>query len=172
MSPPKFDSATVEEKPNGVIRIRGNAQSFNELLYVLVGAAALLSVFFAILQPGSVITRIGVGIGVLAFFLAFALFSRFFVTGLIHLMRSVTGHHRLWWDDFTYDGRTVKSRKYEIDGEDISYVESGIRKFANSDSWHYASIMNSNGVEIGRVMVVMKDKKKMVGYLADLFGVS
>lgn len=173
MSPPEFHSATVEEKPNGVIRVRGNAQSsFNELLYVLVGAAAFLSVFLAILQPGSVITRIGVAIGGLAFFLAFALFSRFFASGLIHLMRSVTGYHRLWWDDFTYDGRTVKARKYEIDGEDVSYVESGIQKFADSDSWHYASIMNSKGVEIGRVMVVKEDKKKMVGYLSDLFGVS
>ena len=116
--------------------------------------------------------KIGFGIGALVFFLAFALFSRLFVSGLIRLMRSVTGHHRLWWDDFTYDGRTVKSRKYKIDGFDISYVESGIQKFTDSDSWHYASIMNSKGVEIGRVMVVMKDKKKMVRYLSELFGVS
>lgn len=172
MNLPEFDSATVEEKSNGVIRVRGNAQSFNELFYVLIGAAALCSLFIVILSPGSIIMKIGVGIGALVFFLAFALFSRLFVSGLIRLMRSVTGHHRLWWDDFTYDGRTVKSRKYKIDGFDISYVESGIQKFTDSDSWHYVSIMKSNGVEIGRVMVVMKDKKKMVRYLSDLFGVS
>ncbi len=172
MSPPEFDSATVEEMPNGVIRVRGNAQSFNELIYVLMGFAAFLSIFFAILQPGSVITRIGAGIGVLAFFLAFALFSRYFLSGLIRLVRSVTGYHRLWWDEFTFDGRTVRSGKYKIEVEDISFVESGIQKFADSDSWHYASIMNSNGIEIGRVMVVMRDKKQMVRYLSLLFGVS
>ena len=172
MSPPEFDSATVEEMPNGVIRVRGNAQSINELLYVLMGFAGLLSIFFAILQPGSVITRIGSGIVVLAFFLAFALFSRYFVSVLIRLMRSVTGYYRLWWDEFTFDGRTVRSGKYKIEVGDISFVKSGIQKFADSDSWHYASIMNPNGVEIGRVMVVMGDKKKMVKYLSVLFGVS
>lgn len=172
MSPPKFDSATVEEMPNGAIKVRGNAQSFNELLYVLMAAAAFLSIFVAILQPGSAITRIGAGIGVLAFFLVFALFSRYFVSGLIRLMRSVTGYRRLWWDEFTYDGRTVRSGKYKFEVADISFVESGIQKFADSDSWHYASIMNSNGVEVGRVMVVMGDKKKMVRYLSVLFGVS
>ena len=172
MTLPEFDSATVEVKSNGVIRVRGNAQSFNELFYVLIGAAALASIFVGILSEGSMISKIGFGIGALAFFLAFALFSRLFVSGLIRLMRSGTGYHRLWWDDFTYDGRTVKSKKYKIDGFDISYVESGIQKFTDSDSWHYVSIMKSNGVEIGRVMVVMKDKKKMVRYLSDLFGVS
>ena len=172
MTPPEFDSATVEVKPNGVIRVRGNAQSFNELFYVLIGAAALVSIFVGILSGGSMISKIGFGIGALVFFLAFALFSRLFVSGLIRLMRSGTGYHRLWWDDFTYDGRTVKSKKYKIDRFDISYVESGIQKFTDSDSWHYVSIMKSNGVEIGRVMVVMKDKKKMVRYLSDLFGVS
>lgn len=172
MTLPEFDSATVEVKPNGVIRVRGNAQSFNELFYGLIGAAAIASISVGILSEGSMISKIGLGIGALAFFLAFALFSRLFVSGLIRLMRSGTGYHRLWWDDFTYDGRTVKSKIYKIDGFDISYVESGIQKFTDSDSWHYVSIMKSNGVEIGRVMVVMKDKKKMARYLSGLFGVS
>ena len=172
MTLPEFDSATVEVKPNGVIRVRGNAQSFNELFYGLIGAAALASISVGILSEGSMISKIGLGIGALAFFLAFALFSRLFVSGLIRLMRSGTGYHRLWRDDFTYDGRTVKSKIYKIDGFDISYVESGIQKFTDSDSWHYGSIMKSNGVEIGRVMVVMKDKKKMARYLSGLFGVS
>ena len=170
MNPPEFDSATVEEMPNGVIRVRGNAQSFNELLYVLMGFAAFLSIFFAILLPGSVITRIGAGIGVLAFFLAFALFSRYFISGLIRLVRSVTGYHKLWWDNFTFDGKSVKSGRFKINVGDISFVESGIQKFTDSDSWHYASVMSSNGIEIGRVMVVYRDKKKMVNYLSDLFG--
>ena len=172
MTLPEFDSATVEVKPNGVIRVRGNAQSFNELFYGLIGAAAIASISVGILSEGSMISKIGLGIGALAFFLAFALFSRLFVSGLIRLMRSGTGYHRLWRDDFTYDGRTVKSKIYKIDGFDISYVESGIQKFTDSDSWHYVSIMKSNGVEIGRVMVVMKDKKKMARYLSGLFGVS
>ena len=172
MTLPEFDSATVEVKPNGVIRVRGNAQSFNELFYGLIGAAAIASISVGILSEGSMISKIGLGIGALAFFLAFALFSRLFVSGLIRLMRSGTGYHRLWWDDFTYDGRTVKSKIYKIDGFDISYVDSGIQKFTDSDSWHYVSIMKSNGVEIGRVMVVMKDKKKMARYLSGLFGVS
>ena len=170
MSPPEFDSATVEEMPNGVIRVRGNAQSFNELLYVLMGFAAFLSIFFAILQPGSVITRIGAGIGVLAFFLAFALFSRYFLSGLIRLVRSVTGYHKLWWDNFTFDGKNVKSGRFKINVGDISFVESGVQKFTDDEPWHYASVMSSNGVEIGRVMVVYRDKKKMVKYLSDLFG--
>ena len=169
MSPPEFDSATVEEMPNGVIRVRGNAQSFNELLYVLMGFAAFLSIFFAILQPGSVITRIGAGIGVLAFFLAFALFSRYFISGLIRLVRSVTGYHKLWWDNFTFDGKSVKSGRFKINVGDISFVESGVQKFTDDEPWHYASVMSSNGVEIGRVMVVYRDKKKMVNYLSDLF---
>ena len=170
MSPPEFDSATVEEMPNGVIRVRGNAQSFNELLYVLMGFAAFLSIFFAILQPGSVITRIGAGIGVLAFFLAFALFSRYFLSGLIRLVRSVTGYHKLWWDNFTFDGKNVKSGRFKINVGDISFVESGVQKFTDDEPRHYASVMSSNGVEIGRVMVVYRDKKKMVKYLSDLFG--
>ena len=91
MSLPEFDSATVEVKSNGVIRVRGNAQSFNELFYVLIGAAALVSIFVGILSGGSMISKIGFGIGALVFFLAFALFSRLFVSGLIRLMRSVTG---------------------------------------------------------------------------------
>ena len=169
MSPPEFDSATVEEMPNGVIRVRGNAQSFNELLYVLMGFAAFISIFFAILQPGSVITRIGAGIGVLAFFLAFALFSRYFISGLIRLVRSVTGYHKLWWDNFTFDGKSVKSGRFKINVGDISFVESGVQKFTDDEPWHYASVMSSNGVEIGRVMVVYRDKKKMVNYLSDLF---
>ena len=169
MNPPEFDSATVEEMPNGVIRVRGNAQSFNELLYVLMGFAAFLSIFFAILQPGSVITRIGAGIGVLAFFLAFALFSRYFISGLIRLVRSVTGYHKLWWDNFTFDGKSVKSGRFKINVGDISFVESGVQKFTDDEPWHYASVMSSNGVEIGRVMVVYRDKKKMVNYLSDLF---
>ena len=169
MSSPEFDSATVEEMPNGVIRVRGNAQSFNELLYVLMGFAAFISIFFAILQPGSVITRIGAGIGVLAFFLAFALFSRYFISGLIRLVRSVTGYHKLWWDNFTFDGKSVKSGRFKINVGDISFVESGVQKFTDDEPWHYASVMSSNGVEIGRVMVVYRDKKKMVNYLSDLF---
>ena len=169
MSPPEFDSATVEEMPNGVIRVRGNAQSFNELLYVLMGFAAFLSIFFAILQPGSVMTRIGAGVGVLAFFLAFALFSRYFLSGLIRLVRSVTGYHKLWWDNFTFDGKSVKSGRFKINVGDISFVESGVQKFTDDEPWHYASVMSSNGVEIGRVMVVYRDKKKMVNYLSDLF---
>ena len=169
MNPPEFDSATVEEMPNGVIRVRGNAQSFNELLYVLMGFAAFISIFFAILQPGSVITRIGAGIGVLAFFLAFALFSRYFISGLIRLVRSVTGYHKLWWDNFTFDGKSVKSGRFKINVGDISFVESGVQKFTDDEPWHYASVMSSNGVEIGRVMVVYRDKKKMVNYLSDLF---
>jgi len=169
VSPPEFDSATVEEMPNGVIRVRGNARSFNELLYVLMGFAAFLSIFFAILQPGSVITRIGAGIGVLAFFLAFALFSRYFISGLIRLVRSVTGYHKLWWDNFTFDGKSVKSGRFKINVGDISFVESGVQKFTDDEPWHYASVMSSNGVEIGRVMVVYRDKKKMVNYLSDLF---
>ena len=35
-----------------------------------------------------------------------------------------------------------------------------------------ASVIDSDGIEIGRVMVVRSDRKKMVSYLSELFGVS
>ena len=169
MNPPEFDSATVEEMPNGVIRVRGNAQSFNELLYVLMGFAAFISIFFAILQPGSVINLFGSAAFALVFFTLIGLIPYFLLTYGIRLLRVVTGYHKLWWDDFTFDGKDVKSGRFKINVGDISFVESGIQKFTDSDPWHYASIMSSNGVEIGRVMVVYRDKKKMVNYLSDLF---
>ena len=69
-------------------------------------------------------------------------------------------------------GKVVKSGRFKFNVGDISFVESGIQKFTESDPGHYASIMSSNGVEIGRGMGVYRDKKKMVKYLSDLFGVS
>ena len=98
------------------------------------------------------------------------MFSRYFISGLIRLVRSVTGYHKLWWDNFTFDGKSVKSGRFKINVGDISFVESGVQKFTDDEPWHYASVMSSNGVEIGRVMVVYRDKKKMVKYLSDLFG--
>ena len=47
-----------------------------------------------------------------------------------------------------------------------------VKKIPDLDSWYYASVVDSGGIEIGRVMVVRSDRKKMVSYLSELFGVS
>ncbi len=181
MNSPSFSAATVEEMHNGIVRIRGNGLVVSKigkttfLIFSVFGCVAALFVFFMNLQMEGV-TGLKFAFAELAFiflfFNLFGLFCYFLLTYGVYLLRVVTGYHKLWWDDFTYDGVTVKSMRYKFDSSNISFVESGIQKFPENDSWHYASIMNSSGIEIGRVMVVYRDKKKMVKYLSDLFGVS
>ena len=84
-------------------------------------------------------------------------------------MRVVSGHHKLWWDDFTFDGETVKSRRFRFKASEISSVEPGIKKFPDLDSWYYASVVDSDGIEIGRVMVVRSDASQWSAYLSELF---
>ena len=66
----------------------------------------------------------------------------------------------------------MKSGRFRFKASDISSVGSGVKKFPDLDSWYYASVIDSDGIEIGRVMVVRSDRKKMVSYLSELFGVS
>jgi len=88
----------------------------------------------------------------------------------LHIIRVIFGYQKLWWDDFTFDGENIKSSRFKFKASEIAMIKSETKKFPDSDSWHYASIINSKGDEIGRVMVAYRDKKKMVKYLSDLFG--
>lgn len=181
MTPPSFSAATVEEMHNGIVRVRGNGLVVSKigktafLIFSVFGCVAALFAFFMNLQmgefPGLKFTFEELAFIFLSFNL-FGLFCYFLITCGVYLLRAVTGYHKLWWDDFTYDGVTVISTRYKFDSSNISFVESGIQKFPENDSWHYASIMNSSGIEIGRVMVIYQDKEKMVKYLSDLFGIS
>ena len=178
MGLPEFSAATVEEMESGVVRIRGKGLELNKtanltfLIFFGFGCFASAMIFFGSYSEAG-FDDLGYLFGSAAFALVFftlmGLIPYFLLTYGMRLLRVATGYHKLWWDDFTFDGKDVKSGRFKFNVGDISFVESGIQKFTESDPWHYASIMSSNGVEIGRVMVVYRDKKKMVNYLSDLF---
>ena len=176
MGLPEFSAATVEEMESGVVRIRGKGLELNKianltfLIFFGFGCFASAMIFFVGYSEVGVGTELFESAALpLVFFTLMGLIPYFLLTYGMRLLRVATGYHKLWWDDFTFDGKDVKSGRFKFNVGDISFVESGIQKFTDSDPWHYASIMSSNGVEIGRVMVVYRDKKKMVNYLSDLF---
>ena len=179
MHPPAFSAAIVEEIESGVVRIRGKAQELSKianLVFLLFfGFGCFVSLLF-LFQTYSEVGFDDLGyqlphVGLPLIFFGLMGFIPFLLLNYgIRLVRVATGHHKLWWDNFTFDGTNVKSGRFRINVGDISFVESGIHKFTDDEPWHYASVMSSDRVEIGRVMVVYRDKKKMVKYLSDLFG--
>jgi len=181
MNPPTFHSAIVEDMHNGVVRIRGkektDIQIAGKLTFKLFfGFGCIATVIITVLNysqfSNELSSLLETAALILIFFTIMGLIPYLLLTYGLNILRVVGGHHKLWWDDFTFDGERVKSRKYKFKASDIAFVESRTQKFPENDSWHYASIMKSNGVEIGRVMVAYRDKKKMVKYLSDLFKTS
>ena len=181
MGLPEFRVATVDHMRNGVVRVRGNESDSSHIgklafqLFFGFGCFASAMIFFSsysesgfddlyyLLESAAI---------PLVFFALMGFIPYFLLTHGIHLIRVVSGHHKLWWDDFTFNGETVKSGRFRFKASDIASVEPGIKKFPDLDSWYYASVVDSGGIEIGRVMVVRSDRKKMVSYLSELFGVS
>ena len=172
MSTHKFHRATVEEMQNGLVRIKGNVENFNFILYISMAVGVFAAFTFGFIESGSTMDRFVVGIGVFVFFTGFGFCCRFiFIPAIFRLSRG-KNFYKLWWNDFTYDGKMVVSGKVRIDASEIAYVKPVREKFSSdTDDWFYAQIMKGNGVEIGRVMVVSNDLADMVEYLSDLFAV-
>jgi len=181
MSLPEFRVAKVGHMQNGVLRIRGKEPESGQAgkmvlqLFFGFGCFACVLLFFSSYSESGfddlyyLLESMAL---TLVFFTLMGFIPYFLLTHGIHLIRVVSGHHKLWWDDFTFDGEIVESRRFRFKASDIASVESGIKKFPDLDSWYYASVVDSGGIEIGRVMVVRSDRKKMVSYLSELFGVS
>ena len=181
MGLPEFRVATVDHMRNGAVRVRGkepDSSQAGKLVFQLFfgfGCFASAIIFFSSYSESGFDDSyylLESAAFPLAFFTVVGLIPYLLLTYGLHLMRVVSGHHKLWWDDFTFDGGTVKSRRFRFKSSEISSVEPGVKKFPDLDSWYYASVVDSGGIEIGRVMVVRSDRKKMVSYLSELFGVS
>ncbi len=181
---PEFSIATVEELSDGVVRVRGNVgiATMDELFRVLLIFTALAAILAGILSPGVLITKIGIFAGVLAFFLAFTFFVRYIFTPTVLLVfnalsssfstlfqLSSSSFRVRSWNDFTYDGEEVVMGKLRINASDITHVRQVSQEMFEEDDWHYASILNSNGTEIGKVRVAKEDLEPMVRYLSELF---
>ena len=181
MSSPEFHLAKVKEMHNGVVRVKGNANSINLFRMdggfgreVLVGSCVLLGLFFFMMTYGEsgLYTSAMVGLGVFLFFLAFWLLLSGLVSGLISSLRSLGNYYQKYWDDFTFDGVTVKSRKFQIDASDITFVRPRVDK--SGDEVEFSASVRSGpkgGRELGRIVVDGFDVANMVEYLSSLFDV-
>ena len=170
MNPPDFHQATIEELGDGRIRIKGNAQDLNIILYIIITFGIIGAIFIGLQASDNPTSSIGLGLMTFVFFSIFGLFIRFlFIPFLLILLRS-GNYYKLWWNDFTFNGKTVISGKFSIDVSKIGFIEPFVMKNPESDDWYYAQILNSNGIEIGRVHVIRDDLSAMVKYLSDLFG--
>ncbi|MAC97716.1 MAG: hypothetical protein CL971_04685, partial [Euryarchaeota archaeon] len=110
MSSPEFHLATIKEMHNGVVRVKGNANSINLFRVdgglggvVLVGFSVILGVFFSVMEyrENGLFESAMVGLGVLLFFLAFILLLNGLVSGLISTLRLLGNYYQKYWDDFT-----------------------------------------------------------------------
>ena len=181
MSPPEFRLAKVKEMHNGVVRVKGNANSINLLRMdgglvggVLVGFCVILSVFFSVMEyrENGLLESAKVGLGVFLFFLAFILILTGLVSGLISSLRLLGNYYQKYWDDFTFDGVTVKSRRFQIDASEITFVRPRVGK--SGDDVEFSASVRSGpkgGRELGRIVVDGFDIANMVDYLSSLFGV-
>ena len=182
MDPPEFRLARVKEMHNGVVRVKGNANSVNLFRMeggfggeVLVGFCVILSVFFSVMEyrENGLLESAKVGLGVFLFFLAFILILTGLVSGLISSLRLLGNYYQKYWDDFTFDGVTVKSRRFQIDASEITFVRPRVGK--SGDDVEFSASVRSGpkgGRELGRIVVDGFDIANMVDYLSSLFGVT
>ena len=182
MGPPEFHLAKVKQMYNGVVRVRGNANSVNLFRMeggfggeVLVGICVIGGIFSFVMTYGEydLFESAKVGLGVFLLFLAFCLFVSGLFAGFITLLRLPGNYYQKWWDDFTFDGVTVKSRRFQIDASEITFVRPGVEKIGD-DIKFYASVRGGpkGGKELGRVVVDGFDVANMVEYLSGQFDVT
>ena len=181
MNPPEFHYAEVKEMHNGVVRVRGNANSVNLLRMdggfggvVLVGSCVIGGIFFSVMSYGEngLFESVKIGLGVFLFFIAFILLLTGLVSGLISSLRMLGNYYQKYWDDFTFDGVTVVSRKFQIDASEITFVRPRVGQ--SGDDVEFSASVRSGpkgGRELGRIVVYGLDVANMVEYLSSLFGV-
>ena len=181
MDPPEFRLARVKEMHNGVVRVKGNANSVNLFRMegrfgggVLVGFCVILSVFFSVMEyrENGLLESAKVGLGVFLFFLSFILLLTGLVSGFLSTLRLLGNYYQKYWDDFSFDGVTVKSRRFQIDASEITFVRPRVDK--SGDDVEFSASVRSGpkgGRELGRIVVDGFDIANMVEYLSSLFGV-
>ena len=183
MSPPEFRLAKVKEMHNGVVRVKGNANSINllrmdgGLVGVFLGGFCVLAGIFTFFSElnnddSGLFESARVGLGVFLFFLAFILILTGLVSGLISSLRLLGNYYQKYWDDFTFDGVTVVSRKFQIDASEITFVRPRVGQ--SGDDVEFSASVRSGpkgGRELGRIVVDGFDVANMVEYLSSLFGV-
>tara|TARA_B100001113_G_scaffold116773_1_gene95351 strand:+ start:56 stop:700 length:645 start_codon:yes stop_codon:yes gene_type:complete len=183
MNLPEFRLAKVKEMHNGVVRVKGNANSINLLRMegglagvFLGGFCALAGIFtfFSELNnnDSGLFESARVGLGVFLFFLAFILLLTGLVYVLISTLRQLGNYYQRYWDDFTFDGVTVKSRRFQIDASEITFVRPRVGK--SGDDIEFSASVRSGpkgGRELGRIVVDGFDIANMVDCLSSLFGV-
>jgi len=183
MSSPEFHLAKVKEMHNGVVRVKGNANSVNLLRMeggfggeVLVGFSVIGGIFFAAWDmtygENGLFESVKIGLGVFLFFIALILLLTGLVSGLISSLRMLGNYYQKYWDDFTFDGVTVKSKRFQIDASEITFVRPRVDKSGDEVEF-FASVRSGpkGGRELGRVVVDGYDIANMVEYLSSQFGV-
>ena len=183
MNIPEFRLAKIKEMHNGVVRVKGNANSVN-LLRMEGGFAGVVLVGFCVIGgmfctawemtygENGLFESAMLGLGVFLFFLAFILFVSGLLAGFITLLRLLGNYYQKYWDDFTFDGVTVKSRRFQIDASEITFVRPRVGK-SGDDVEFSASVRGGpkGGRELGRIVVDSFDIANMVEYLSSLFDV-
>ena len=181
MNLPEFHLAKVKEMHNGVVRVKGNANSINLFRMeggfggeVLVGFCVIAGVFFSVMEyrENGLFESAKVGLGVFLFFLAFLVLLSGLFSGFMTLLRTLGNYYQKYWDDFTFDGVTVKSKRFQIDASEITLVRPRVDK-SGDDVEFSASVRSgaNGGRELGRIVVDGFDIAHMVEYLSSLFGV-
>jgi len=183
MSSPEFHLAKVKEMHNGVVRVKGNANSVNllrmdgGLVGAFLGGFCILAGIFTFFSElnnddSGVFESAKVGLGVFLFFTAFILLLTGLVSGLVSSLRMLGNYYQKYWDDFTFDGVTVKSSRFQIDASEITFVRPRVGQ--SGDDVEFSASVRSGpkgGRELGRIVVDGFDIADMVEYLSSLFGV-
>jgi len=183
MSSPEFHLAKVKEMHNGVVRVKGNANSINLFRMeggfggeVAVGFCVIGGIFATawMMQDGEngLFESAKFGLGFFLVFLSLFLFVSGLLAAFMTLLRSLGNYYQKYWDDFTFDGVTVKSRKFQIDASEITFVRPRVDK--SGDDVEFSASVRSGpkgGRELGRVVVDGYDIANMVEYLSSQFGV-
>jgi hypothetical protein len=183
MNPHEFHLAKVKEMHNGVVRVKGNANSVNllrmdgGLVGAFLGGFCILAGIFTFFSElnnddSGVFESAKVGLGVFLFFTAFILLLTGLVSGLVSSLRMLGNYYQKYWDDFTFDGVTVKSSRFQIDASEITFVRPRVGQ--SGDDVEFSASVRSGpkgGRELGRIVVDGFDIADMVEYLSSLFGV-